>query len=479
MLLGYALGEAANSLVTNGLITFGLLCYTNALGLSPARAGAALAVSILVEALTQPLVGHISDHIRSRWGRRHPYLIAGGLLMATGFYFAWAVPPAFRNQPNTLFGYLMGLHVLLRLSQNIFYIPYLALGYEITRDDRQQAELQSFRQVFNMAGNLAGPALAWTIFFRNHGSERGTGILDNYIHMGAVFSGAMLIFILVMVVSTWGGSGEARGSATPADGCWRRYFLGDLQAVLWGPYVRPVLVFLFVFTMATVVMGSLQQYFYEHCLHISGWQKTVAHGSTMVSFAIGALVAPKLMGQLDKRRSLWVGGLVSIGCNLFQAILFLPGLLPEGVLLTFGPVEVSLSLATFVPLHAGFWFGVGIVFPVVNTMMADVAEMNRLAAGVNRDGSHAAAFNLTMQLAVSMGLMLAGGLVTEVGFSPGPGRQSPETIGRLAAAMFLTAPAMILLSLLTIYPYCLTRKLLEQSRGEAGGAGCAGASGEN
>ena len=233
--------------------------------------------------------------------------------------------------------------------------------------------------------------------------------------------------------------------------------------------MRPVLIFLFLFTMATVVMGSLQLYFYEHCLHISGWRKTVVHGSTMVSFAVGALVAPKLMGRLDHRRSLWVGGWVSIGCNLFQAILFFPSLLSERVLVAFGPVEVNVSLAAFVPLHAGFWFGAGIVFPVVNTMMADVAGSHRLAAGVNRDGSHAAAFNLTIQLAVSLGLLLSGLLVALVGFTAGPGRQTPETIQRLAAAMFLTAPAMILLSLLTIQKYGLNRELMEQSRGEAGG----------
>jgi len=473
-LLGYALGESANSLVTNGLIAFGLLCYTNALGLSPAMAGAALAVSIFVEVLTQPLVGYVSDNTRSRWGRRHPFVMVGGLLMAVGFYFAWAVPAPFHNRPNALFGYLVGLHVGLRLSQNVFYIPYLALGYEMTRDDRQRAVLQSLRQVFNMAANLAGPAMAWTFFFRNQGGERGTGILENYVRMGGVFSGAIAIFILVMVVTTWNWGNDSRAQSSPYDGKWGRTFLRDIRPVFFGRNSRQVLVFLFMFTMAMVVMSSLQLYFYEHCLRLSGGQKTLAHGSTMVFFAMGALVAPGLSVRLDKRRTVWAGGLVSIGCNLLLATLFLSHLVPEGALMTLGTLEISVPLAVFVPLHAGFWLGAGIVLPVVNAMMADVSEIHRLAGGVNRDGSHAAAFSLAMQLAVSFGITISGLLITMIGFVAGPVGQGLEVIWRLAAAAFLAAPAMILLSLLTLKKYRVTHELIEARRVAARSAGLSG-----
>ncbi len=475
LLLGYALGESANSLVTNGLITFALLCYTNALGLSPAMAGAALAVSVLMEALTQPLVGHISDHTRSRWGRRRPYIIVGGLLMAVSFYFAWAVPSQFRNQPNTLFGYLIGLHIAVRLSQNIFFIPYLALGYEVTRDDRQRALLQSLRQVFNMAANLAGPALAWIFFFGNQGKERGVSVLENYIRMGGVFAVAMVILILAMVATTWQRGSEEPAVAFSDERTWRQTFLRDMRAVFWGHDSRQVLIFIFIFTTAMVVMSSLQQYYYEHCLNISGGQKTVAQGSTMVFFAIGAMMAPKLVATLDKRLALWVGGWVCIACNLLLASLFLTHFVPEGLLTTLVSLPITVPLAVFVPLHAGFWLGAGIMLPVVNTMMADVSEIHHLDTGVNRDGGHAAAFNLAMQLAVSAGIAIAGLLVTAVGFKAVTAAQSPETLWRLAAATFLVAPMMIFLSLLTVKEYHVTREFLATKRSASQAALAAGA----
>jgi len=67
----YAVGEGANSLVMNGIFGFAMIYYTKALGLDPFWAGIAMSVSMFWEAISEPLMGHISDHTRSRWGRRY------------------------------------------------------------------------------------------------------------------------------------------------------------------------------------------------------------------------------------------------------------------------------------------------------------------------------------------------------------------------------------------------------------------------
>ncbi len=89
----YGVGECVYSLVLNSLFSFAMLYYTEALGLSPAWVGAALAVSLVLEMVIDPAMGYVSDGTRHRFGRRHPWMLAGGLLMAACFYCLWAVSP--------------------------------------------------------------------------------------------------------------------------------------------------------------------------------------------------------------------------------------------------------------------------------------------------------------------------------------------------------------------------------------------------
>lgn len=110
-MLVYAQGDCAISLVMNGIFGFAMLYYTNALGLNPAWAGIAMSLSVVWEAVSEPLMGHISDITRSRWGRRHAYMLVGGLLMAACSYFIWDVPQKFLGSQVSMFWYLVAMNL--------------------------------------------------------------------------------------------------------------------------------------------------------------------------------------------------------------------------------------------------------------------------------------------------------------------------------------------------------------------------------
>ena len=99
----YATGECVNSLVMNSIFGFAMFCYTEALNLSPINAGIALSVAVLWDAFSDPIMGHISDNTRCRFGRRHPYVFFGGLLLVVSFYSLWAVPDSIKANLTLLF----------------------------------------------------------------------------------------------------------------------------------------------------------------------------------------------------------------------------------------------------------------------------------------------------------------------------------------------------------------------------------------
>jgi len=457
-MVGYGLGECANSLIMNGFFGFAMLYYTEALKLSPALAGIAMSVSVFWEAVTEPVMGHYSDHTRNRYGRRHPWMLLGGLLMAVCFYFIWAVPAPLRGQATPLFWYLVVINLFLRTGLTMFFIPYLALGFEMCGDYEGRSRLQAVRQVLNMAANFAGPALAWSIFYRDTvGADGvkiiGTTVPQNFIRMGAAFSLATVVFVLVVLWLTRQWIEDTRAPARQQDPARRENFWVDMKHTVLDPNPRWVFVYIFLVCVGMVLVSSLQMYVYVYFMKFEPYEKSIAHGSTMIGMATGAALSAWLARRLDKRGAVLAGGIVSIACNGALAALFLTGVVPVGT---------QTALALFVVFHASYWLGNGIMLPIATAMMADVADLHRARTGMNKDGAYSAVFSLSMRLAISFSLMASGWTLSGIGFVTDAARTTPtpEAIWRLGAATFLAGPLVCVAALLAIRQYPITRQRL-------------------
>lgn len=461
----YGLGECAVSLVVNSIFAFAMLYYTKVLGLDPSWAGAAMSISVIWEAFTEPVVGHLSDQTRSRWGRRHPYMLAGGLLMAGSSYLIWAVPEAFRFTPLAIFWYLVAVNLVLRTGLTLFYIPYMALGFEICTDYQGRARLQSTRVVFNMAANLAGPALAWSIFFQDRNGQRGTTLAENYLAMGMVFAAATAVLVVVVVAGTLHQREDTRNAARPANGVWSQQFPRAMKRLLLDPNLRWVVAFAFVTCLGTVWVSSLQMFVYDDFMSFSGTEKTFAHSGTMVAVVLGSLAAVPLTKRLDKKGTVLLGGLVSLGANGLLALFFLTGWVPAGMTWSVGGMNLPLALGLFVMLHAGYWLGTGMALPVATAMAADVSEVSFLRTGAKQDGGFSAVFSLATRMAFALGLTTFGFLLNFAGYHATPGAAAvnpdPSTAWRLGLLTFGSGALASVLGMLAIRRYPLTRGSLE------------------
>ncbi len=462
-LVAYASGDGAFSLTMNGIAAFSMLFYTQALGLDHKLAGLALSISLFWDAITDPVMGYISDRTQSRFGRRHPYILIGGVFLALTFYFLWSIPGAI-VKTNLLFWYLLVVNILIRTAVTVFYIPYLALGFEISCDYHERSRLQGARFVANMIANMLGPALAWTLFFKDTGTVQSTNVVANYEHMGLAFSFATLAIVVLVTFTTLkyrsdGCGGEAIGSRFGA-------FFRDTKEIIQDKYSLIIYAFYGLLAQGMTLVASLQMYLYIYLMNFTSVEKTIAHGGTMFGFAIGSAISPVVARHLDKKQSVMTGSAISIIGNLALALIFVTGLVAPTASLVVGNTMVPIAKVLFILFNSLYWLGNGIIAPLTFSMVADTAEINYHKTGVLKDGSYSAMFSFLMKFANSVGLLIAGHCLVWVGFIAGGQEQTPQAIRNLAAATFFSGIFFAVAGILLLWKYPVNKAFMDRLKAE-------------
>ena len=178
-----------------GLVTFFM---NQVMGVPAIWVGTALMAGVTIDALFDPLLGQWSDGVRSRLGRRHPFMFASAPLAMTAAFFFWR-PPSGLGVTAT-FAYMMTLLVMLRLAVSLYEIPSSALAPELTADYHERTTLFGYRWFFIIIGGLAMNAVLYLWFLRpaNGGLLNAAG----YAQWGALAAVVIAVSILVCCVGT-------------------------------------------------------------------------------------------------------------------------------------------------------------------------------------------------------------------------------------------------------------------------------------
>ncbi|MBS0661716.1 MAG: MFS transporter [Verrucomicrobia bacterium] len=434
-IIGYASGEGATSLAMNGVAAFAMLYYTQALGLPFAQAGIAFAVASLWDAIVDPAIGHLSDNTHSRWGRRHPYILVGGVLMAISFYFLWAVP-SFASHGTRLFVYVLVMNMVMRTAYAVFAVPYVALGYEISNDYHQRTLIQGSRSAFNMLINICGPALGWTLFFPDKpGGPEATSVASNYLHMASAFTIAAIGFTFVVVLATRQHMFDTRGIVTGTGNTLAAYYR-DFREIITDRYLLRITTFMCIGTTGGVFVATLQMYLYVYFMHLTAFQKTIIHGGGMVLYGLGGLLGVWLEKRVDKRNAVCIGAGVSAVADTTAAVVFLGKFLLPTTVWHIGGFTVPIAVIVFGGCDMFNWFGCGLFMSLAISMIADVAEVNELSSGVRKDGGYAAIYSFVSKLVLSISVFVASACLDWVGFVNGSDQQSPAAIRWLVLMTF-------------------------------------------
>ena len=196
----YGFGSISFGIKNNGFSYFVLFVYVFVFGLPAWMAGLALNLILVADAFTDPLVGYYSDRLRSKWGRRHPFMYAAAIPVTLSFYFLWSPPDNLTNLE--LFFYLLICATIIRVFITFYEIPSIALGPELTDNYVERTSLMSYRYFFGWFGGLTTYNLVWWYYAPKYETEiytSGRFNPDLWPEWGLV--AAILIFLGIVVTS--------------------------------------------------------------------------------------------------------------------------------------------------------------------------------------------------------------------------------------------------------------------------------------
>jgi len=445
----YGVGEMPITvlMVLSGL--FILFFYNSVMGLSPALVGIGLSASLVLDAVLDPYIGHLSDSTRHRFGRRHAFMLPGALAMGPCFYLLFSPPRSLGH--GALFLWMLFWSIAVRVTSATYRIPYLGLGAELSRDYDDRTRTMAIRSFFGLIGTLAATALSFLLFFPKtaDGSEPKLHYAG-YPHLGLAFGALMSVSGLVCLFGTLSHrtSAAPKAASEPA----APHFLSAFRISMQNGPFRRIWFSTTFFFLAVVLNFSL-------AINYFTWYAKISDGGVL-SFiqtcfnlgALGGVVMWLVLSRRAEKRNLYLAGMVATAVVLVCATL----LIGQGRLFGTGnalPLMVGNALAGI--FASAYW-----VLPP--SMVADVTDTDQLATGRRREGIYYGIMNFGEKIAAGGALFLAGqllGIFKKLSHGAvGQAGQPPVDIGYLGF-LYGAVPAMlILISLASLLSYRLDRR---------------------
>lgn len=443
--------------------------YNMMLGVNAAWIGAALMIPRLWDAITDPVMGRISDNCHSRWGRRKPFIVGGAITMGVLFALIWHAPEGWRDGQKL--GYFIGMQLLYFTAYTVFSVPYNALSYEMTPDYDERTRVMAYLAFFHKAGEFLG---GWMLPFGAALSVwMVVGATD--ITMDGVLAMSWMVGIgLMALIGSIPGlfvkERFKRKTATqPKVGLWD----GIKGACSSVPFL--ILVAIIVLnTLSGVLAMGIDQYLLVYFMNDGDkaagliQKGLLTTGYAFVGFAAIPVIT-WLAGRIGKRGALYfVYGLMVFG-GIMKWFIFTPG----HPIVYVGSIAVDPVILIDPLLCGPMWVAVKIMLA---SMMADICDEDELQHDQRREGMFSAVFSWLEKMVVSLAYLSTGLALAVANFSPElGGNQAPETFTRmrlfLAGAPALTA--LFAIVALKFYPIDAdrareTRRQLEARRGTVG-----------
>jgi len=404
--LGWGVGTLGASLLLNGFAIIAPFFLTTVLGASAATAGIVLMLAKIWDIFSNPLMGALSDATTSRWGRRRPYLVLGGVV--AGFAYAGLFSSGLTAVGHSM--WLVGLLVIgVGTGYTIFNVPYMAMPVEMVDDYRARTRMFSYRVFFIALGTVIGGAAGQKLAEVAGGGPRG------YAVMGAAVGAGVL---LAMSAAAFGTAGSRFTLRTAK----RASFLEQMKSGFSnGPFVALLAVkFCQLFGLFTsTAMAIFIVRFVIGQVKPGNWVLVFGIASMVVNMAAIPLWL-RIARRLEKRLT-YILATALYACN---ALTWLYA----------GPAE---SLPLFALRGMVFGFAAAGMLLMGQSMLSDVTEYDHRLTGLRREGVFSGLYSFVEKGAAAFGPAILLFVYQATGFSSKAPVQTPQAIDgiRHAAAL--------------------------------------------
>jgi Na+/melibiose symporter-like transporter len=446
--LAYGVGGMVHAVKDAAFIHFVPFFYAQVAGLSPELYGLSALIGQLSDAVTDPLVGTLSDATRSRWGRRHPWMLASGLPLGVCVWLLFHPPAAAGRW--VLWAWITGISVLLRTALTAFNIPLHALGAELSTDYVERTRIVSYRTTAAWLAGVLLPSLAYAVVFQAVDGRDGRLIASNYTVYAAW---SVVASVVCVLVATWGTRGVIGQLVMPRKTRVLRPLdpFRDVRDALANRNFRLIFVAQLLIGVTTGVSTLLATFAWAYFWEFSPATVGLITLSSLVPTALAFVLIGPLSRRFEKR------GLVVFSIALIAAnALWWYG----GRLIDVLPANGTPALLALAYLHQLIIvFGAVLQQSILPSMIADVADEHEVKTGERQDGVFQAATGFALKVPLGLGQAVGGLLLAWVGLRSGaePGSVSEQSLFRLGLAIGPFVAVLYGVALFALLRYDLTR----------------------
>lgn len=440
----YGTGMLGYALLIQVFMQFYNPVFNDVLGLSPVLIGWVIFIARIWDAVTDPLMGSISDNTVSRWGRRRPWIALGAVVCAISFVAIWWFP---RGQSDTFyFGWLLCTSLAFYLAFTIYSVPYIALGMELSPDYHERTSVMTMRTVIEQFGFFIVSSLYVLISLETF-TDRAEGMRYNSLWVAAIIVVVILCPAFFAREHPSLASLNGRVGQTAVQRKKIPLWLSIKETLSCWPFLNLGLITVISY-FGVITVSSLNYYVMTY--HLFDGSKGVDAGKLLTitgyCIPISTMVALPLMNLLSRRVGKRHALMVAFALTIVGAILRWPLYTPENPYLAIIPTIL---------------FGVGTAgaYLFINAMIPEAVDASELQSGERREGMFSAVYGWTYKLGAALAILLSGYVLKWTGFDTAlQGNQSPDTIFWLRFSFSWIAAAAMFLTTLLVMTYPITEK---------------------